>query len=236
VFHDDQHGTAIVVTAALLNGAKLVGKSLADLRVVITGAGAAGTAVAHMLHHYGVPQITVCDREGALHTSRRELFGVKAELARRTNPERLRGTADDVLLGADVYIGLSQPGAVTMEGIRRMAPDPIVFCLANPVPELAPEDLEGVASVVATGRSDYPNQINNVLAFPGIFRGALDSGSTEITDGMKAAAVEAIAGCVPENEVGPHRIIPTVFDPHVVTAVAGAVEARAIHDNVTRRS
>src|SRR6478736_9687050 len=187
VFHDDQHGTAIVVLAALVNALQVVGKRLEDIRVVITGVGAAGVAVTRVLQSCGVEQIVGCDRQGAIHSGRSALSEPKRRYAEETNPDGLSGAADDVLAGADVFIGLSQPGAVTRRGIESMAADAIVFAMANPTPEISPEHIADLAAVVATGRSDYPNQINNVLAFPGVFRGALDIRASTITPGMEIA-------------------------------------------------
>ena len=236
VFHDDQHGTAIVVLAALMNACKVVDKRLEDLSVVVTGAGAAGVAVTNILLTAGVERIVGCDRHGAIYTGREDLNGAKAELARRTNPGGFVGTADEALAGADVYIGLSTPGAVSIEGIRSMAEGAIVFAMANPTPEIAPEDIGSLAAVVATGRSDYPNQINNVLAFPGVFRGALDVRASAITEEMKLAAARAIASVVSDDEVGPEYVIPSVFNRDVVPAVAAAVAQAAEDCGVARRA
>jgi malate dehydrogenase (oxaloacetate-decarboxylating) len=226
VFHDDQHGTAVVVLAAFLNALRVVDKHPEDVKVVITGVGAAGVATANILLAAGVTNVIGVDRHGALWAGDPALTGVKADFAARTNPHRERGSADDVLAGADVFIGLSSPGAVTVDGIARMADDAVVFAMANPTPEVLPEEIHGLAAVVATGRSDYPNQINNVLAFPGIFRGALDARAADITEPMKVAAAEAIAGVIPLDELSADYIIPSVFNrdvaPHVAAAVAGA--------------
>jgi malate dehydrogenase (oxaloacetate-decarboxylating) len=226
VFHDDQHGTAVVVLAAFLNALRVVDKHAEDVKVVITGVGAAGVATANILLAAGVTNVIGVDRHGALWAGDPALTGVKADFAARTNPHRERGSADDVLAGADVFIGLSSPGAVTVDGIARMADDAVVFAMANPTPEVLPEEIHGLAAVVATGRSDYPNQINNVLAFPGIFRGALDARAADITEPMKVAAAEAIAGVIPLDELSADYIIPSVFNrdvaPHVAAAVAGA--------------
>ena len=235
VFHDDQHGTAVVVLAAFLNALRLVGKRPEGVKVVVTGVGAAGVATTKILQAAGVERIIGCDRQGALYSGRSGLDRVKAAYADETNPDGEHGTADDVLRGADVYIGLSTPGAVSADGVRAMAEDAIVFAMANPVPEVRPEEVEGLASVVATGRSDYPNQINNVLAFPGIFRGALDVRASDVTDGMKVAAAYAIAGVVKEDELGPEYIVPSVFNRDVVPAVAGAVAEAAEEAGVARR-
>jgi malate dehydrogenase (oxaloacetate-decarboxylating) len=235
VFHDDQHGTAVVVLAALLNGLHVVGKALEDIRVVITGAGAAGAATARMLASAGVGEIVCCDRRGALHRGRSDLDPFKADLAAETNPSGLRGSADDVLHGADVFIGLSAPGAVTLDGVRSMADDAIVFAMANPTPEIAPEEIESLVAVVGTGRSDYPNQINNVLAFPGIFRGALDVRATAITREMELAAAHALAAVVEPDHVADDYVIPSVFDQRVAPAVAAAVARAAESSGVARR-
>jgi malate dehydrogenase (oxaloacetate-decarboxylating) len=235
VFHDDQHGTAIVTLAALHNATQIVGKRLADLRVVVTGVGAAGVAVTNMLLAVGVADVIGCDREGAVYVGRPGLTPVKAAFALSTNPRGVRGSADDALAGADVYIGVSQPGAVTAEGIRSMAESPIVFAMANPTPEVLPGEIEGVAAVIGTGRSDYPNQINNVLAFPGVFRGALDVRASTITDGMKLAAAEAIAAVVKPDELEPDYVIPSVFNRDVAPVVADAVARAAEEEGVARR-
>jgi malate dehydrogenase (oxaloacetate-decarboxylating) len=235
VFHDDQHGTAVVVYAALVNALKLVGKRPEDVKVVLTGVGAAGVATAKILLAAGARTIVGCDREGAVWRGRPGLAGVKAEFAELTNPEGERGTADEVLRGADVYIGLSAPGAVSLDAIRSMADDAIVFAMANPTPEVPPEEIVDYVAVVATGRSDYPNQINNVLAFPGIFRGALDVRATTITEEMKLAAGEAIASVVKPDELSAEYIIPSVFNRDVVPAVAAAVAEAAEAAGIARR-
>jgi malate dehydrogenase (oxaloacetate-decarboxylating) len=235
VFHDDQHGTAVVVLAALVNALRVVGKRLEDVKIVVTGVGAAGTATTRILQAAGARTIIGCDRRGALYAGRPDLVGVKLAFAAETNPEREQGSADDALRGADVYIGLSRPGAITLDGIRAMADDAIVLAMANPTPEVRPEELEGLAAVVATGRSDYPNQINNVLAFPGIFRGALDVRASTITEEMKLAAAHAIAGVVAPEELGPEYVVPSVFNREVVPAVASAVAEAAETAGVARR-
>jgi malate dehydrogenase (oxaloacetate-decarboxylating) len=227
VFHDDQHGTAVVVLAAFLNALRVVGKEAEDVKVVITGVGAAGMATTRILLAAGVENVIGVDRHGALWRGDPALSRVKAEYAETTNPELAKGSADDVLAGADVYIGLSAPGAVSVEGIRRMADDAVVFAMANPTPEILPEEIDRLATVVATGRSDYPNQINNVLAFPGIFRGALDARASDITEGMKVAAAEAIAGVIPPDELGADYIVPSVFNREVAPLVAAAVAEAA---------
>ena len=235
VFHDDQHGTAVVVLAALHNAAGVVSKQLEDLRVVVTGVGAAGVAVTKMLLAAGVRDVVGCDREGVVYAGRPGLSPVKAAFAEITNSRGLRGTADEALAGADVFIGLSQPGAVSAEGIRSMADGAIVFAMANPTPEVLPEEIESAAAVIGTGRSDYPNQINNVLAFPGIFRGALDVRASQITEEMKLAAAEAIARVVKPDELEPDYVIPSVFNREVAPAVAEAVARAAEESGVARR-
>jgi malate dehydrogenase (oxaloacetate-decarboxylating) len=236
VFHDDQHGTAVVSLAALLNALRVVGKRLEDVKVVVTGVGAAGVAVSDILMSAGVRTIVGCDSRGAVHRDRDDLNESKRAFAERTNPEHETGTADDVLRGADVFIGLSAPGAITREGVKTMADDAIVFAMANPTPEVLPEEIEDLAAVIATGRSDYPNQINNVLAFPGIFRGALDVRATTITDAMEVAAGKAIADTVPDDQLATDYIIPSVFNREVAASVATAVARAAEQDGVARRS
>jgi malate dehydrogenase (oxaloacetate-decarboxylating) len=235
VFHDDQHGTAIVVLAAFLNALRVVGKRADEVKVVVTGVGAAGVAVTKILQAAGVHRIVGCDRAGALWVGRSGLTGVKADYAATTNPDGEQGSADDVLAGADVYLGLSTPGAVSVDGIRSMADDAIVFAMANPTPEVAPELIADAAAVVATGRSDYPNQINNVLAFPGVFRGALDVRATTITEDMKLAAGRAIASVVGDDELSPEYVIPSVFNRDVALRVAAAVSDAAVAAGVARR-
>ena len=235
VFHDDQHGTAVVVLASFLNALRLVGKDAAGVRVVMTGVGAAGVATTDMLLAAGVRDIIGCDRKGALHRGRDDMGPWKAAYAERTNPSEFSGTADEALLGADVFIGLSGPGAITREGVASMADDAIVFAMANPTPEVAPEEIEGLAAVVATGRSDYPNQINNVLAFPGIFRGALDVRASTINEEMKLAAASAIAAAVKPDELSSEYVIPSVFNREVAPLVAAAVASAAEASGVARR-
>ena len=236
VFHDDQHGTAIVVLAALLNALRVVGKRLEDVRIVTTGCGAAGMAVTGILQHAGARWIVGCDEGGALYRGREGLNEAKLEYAETTNPENLSGSADELLEGADVFIGLSVPGAISPEGVRRMAPRAIVFAMANPDPEVDPEAIEGLARVIATGRSDYPNQINNVLAFPGVFRGALDVRARTIDEQMEVAAAGAIAATIGEDELAPDYIVPSVFNRAVAPAVAAAVAAAAGRSGVARRA
>jgi malate dehydrogenase (oxaloacetate-decarboxylating) len=236
VFHDDQHGTAIVVLAALLNALRVVGKQLEDVRIVTTGCGAAGMAVTRTLQHAGARWIVGCDEGGALFRGREGLNAAKRAYAEETNPENLRGSADELLEGADVFIGVSVPGAITVEGVRAMAPGAIVFAMANPNPEVDPEEIEGLAAVIATGRSDYPNQINNVLAFPGVFRGALDVRARTIDAGMELAAAQAIARAIAEDELSHDYVIPSVFNRSVAPAVAAAVAEAARQSGVARRS
>jgi malate dehydrogenase (oxaloacetate-decarboxylating) len=235
VFHDDQHGTAVVVYAALVNALRLVGKRPQDVKVVTTGVGAAGVATTKILLAAGVRNIVGCDRNGAIYAGRPGLDPVKAEYAAVTNPAGERGTADEALAGADVYLGLSMPGAVSAAAVGTMADDAIVFAMANPSPEIAPEDVPENVAVVATGRSDYPNQINNVLAFPGIFRGALDVRASAITEEMKLAAGRAIASVVKHEELSAEYVVPSVFNRDVVPAVAGAVAQAAEEGGIARR-
>jgi malate dehydrogenase (oxaloacetate-decarboxylating) len=223
VFHDDQHGTAVVVLAALSNALRLVGKRLAEARVAIAGAGAAGVAVTKILQAEGAGEVIVCDRHGALHRGRSELDASKQWLAEHTNPAGREGSLGEVLAGADVFIGLAGPGLLAAEELAAMADDAIVFALANPDPEVDPAGARQHAAVVASGRSDEPNQINNVLAFPGLFRGALDAHAHEITEAMKVAAARAIASVVGEDELNPAYVIPSVFNPHVAAGVSEAV-------------
>ena len=237
VFHDDQHGTAVVVLAGLLNAARLAGRKLPSYRAVILGAGAAGTAIALMLQHAGVKDIVVCDRHGILNRrTRTDLNPEKQQLAALTNPRNLSGTVDDALRKADVLIGVSGPGLIHAQSLKRMAPKPIVFALANPVPEIMPEEAAGRAWIIATGRSDYPNQINNVLAFPGIFRGALDVRARRINEAMQLAAAHAIANCITRRELTPEYIVPSVFNRAVVKHVAAAVTAAALRTKVATKS
>jgi len=236
VFHDDQHGTAVVTLAALENSLKITGKRMADLSVVISGVGAAGVAIGKILINAGIGQVIGVDRVGAIFDGRGELNHAKQWFAENTNPDRREGSVHDVLRGADVFIGVSAPGLLTAADLRNMASDPLVFAMANPNPEIRPEEADGLAAVMATGRSDYPNQINNVLAFPGIFRGALDAGATDITENMKLAAADAIAASVDESDLRPDFVVPSVFDRSVVDRVAPAVAAAAAADGVQRTS
>ena len=234
VFHDDQHGTAVVTVAALQNALKLVGKETADLSVLISGVGAAGVAVGKMLIDVGVGEIVGVDRLGAVHSGRDGLNDAKQWFADNTNPDRKAGELTEVIAGVDVFIGVSAPGLLTSADLRNMAKEPIVFAMANPDPEIRPEEADGLAAVMATGRSDYPNQINNVLAFPGIFRGALDAGATTVSEGMKMAAAGAIASMVADEDLHPAYVVPSVFDKRVAPAVAAAVAEVAVEEGVIR--
>ena len=224
VFHDDQHGTAVVTAAALLNALKFTGRKIEDIKVVMSGAGAAGSAIIKLLIELGLKNVIMCDRKGAIYEGREGLNEEKAKMAAITNREKQAGSLADVLKGADVFIGVSAPGAVTEEMVKTMAKDPILFPMANPVPEIMPDlAMKAGAAVVGTGRSDFPNQINNVLAFPGIFRGALDVRAKDINDPMNAAAAHAIANLIDESELRADYIIPDPFDPRVKEAVSAAV-------------
>lgn len=225
VFHDDQHGTAIALCAALLNASRLTGRPLAALKMVISGAGAAGIAIAKLLLRFGVKDIILLDRKGALAKSDAGLTAAKKEIAELTNPRQEKGSLADVIKGKDVFIGVSAPNILTADMVRSMAPAPMIFAMSNPVPEIMPEEARRAgAAIIATGRSDYPNQINNVLVFPGIFRGALDAGAKEITEEMKMAAAEALAGLIRAEELTAEYVIPDPFDSRVAPAVAAAVK------------
>lgn len=235
IFHDDQHGTAIIALAGILNALKVVNKSLDSVRIVINGAGAAGTAIARLLVSAGAGDVIVCDRTGALVTGRMNMNGAKESLAAVTNKEHMTGTLADVLRNADVFIGVSSPGAVTGAMVETMASNAIVFACANPTPEIFPEEaLSHGAAVAATGRSDLPNQLNNVLAFPGVFRGALDVRASDINEAMKITAAHALADLVCSDELSPSYIIPRPFDPRVRDAVAAAVAQAARDTGVAR--
>ena len=236
VFHDDQHGTAVVVLAALLNALRIVRKDLSKLRVVVTGVGAAGTATIKILQSSGVRDIVGVDEHGILYRGRpKGMDFMKRWVAAVTNPRRVRGRLPEALEGADVFIGLSVPGILTVSDLERMRRDPIVFAMANPDPEIHPEEAEGHVRVMATGRSDYPNQINNVLCFPGFFRGLLDARARIVDDEMKLAAARAIAGCVSASELSEEYIIPSVFNKSVAPAVAREVARAAYHTGMARR-
>ena len=236
IFHDDQHGTAVITLAGLLNALKVVGKKIEDIRVVTSGAGAAGTAIIRLLISMGLQNVIMCDRKGAIYEGREGLTDEKADIARLTNREKKQGTLADVIVGADVFIGVSAPGALTKEMVQTMAKDAIIFACANPTPEIFPIDAKaGGAKVVATGRSDFPNQVNNVLAFPGIFRGALDVLASDINDQMKIAAAYALAELVSEDELCADYVLPAAFDPRVGPAVAKAVAQAARDSGVARK-
>jgi malate dehydrogenase (oxaloacetate-decarboxylating) len=236
VFHDDQHGTAIVTVAGLVNALKIVGKKMSEIKVVANGAGAAGIAIIKLLYRYGVRDIIMCDSKGAIYEGRSQgMNAIKDEVAKFTNRESIEGGLSDVLKDADVFIGVSVAGALTEEMVSSMKEDPIIFAMANPVPEIMPELAKAAgAKVVGTGRSDFPNQVNNVLAFPGIFRGALDVRATHINEKMKQAAVEAIADLISETELNADYVIPGPFDKRVAPAVAAAVAKTAMETGVAR--
>ena len=235
IFHDDQHGTAIITLAGLLNALKVVGKRKEEVRVVTSGAGAAAISITRLLLSAGFRNIIMCDRKGAIYQGREGLNWIKEEMAQCTNLDRRAGSLADMLAGADVFIGVSAPGTVTTEMVKTMNPDAIVFACANPTPEIFPEDAKaGGAAVVSTGRSDYPNQINNVLAFPGVFRGAFDVRASDINEEMKMAAAQALAGLISEEELCAEYIIPKAFDPRVGPAVAKAVAQAARDSGVAR--
>ena len=235
VFHDDQHGTAVITLAGLLNALRLVGKKLEDVKIVTSGAGAAGIAIIKLLISMGAKHVVMTDRKGAIYAGREGLNAVKEEIAAVTNLEKESGTLAQVIRGADVFIGVSAPGALTKEMVSTMAKDAIIFACANPIPEIFPDEAKaGGAAVVSTGRSDYPNQVNNVLAFPGIFRGALDVRASRINDEMKIAAAYALADLVGENELNADYILPAAFDPRVKDAVAKAVAEAARKSGVAR--
>ena len=237
VFHDDQHGTAVVVLAALINALKIVGKNMSDVKVVVNGVGAAGVACTKIIMAAGVTNIIGCDQSGAIYRGRRENMNwVKDWYAQSTNKNEEKGTVRDVIKGADVFFGLSVPGVINVEDVQKMADKPIVFAMANPTPEIMPEEAAPYVAVMATGRSDYPNQINNVLSFPGIFRGALACRASRINEEMKLAAANAIAGIITDAELHPEYIVPSVFDKRVAEVVAKEVEAAAYATGVARRN
>ena len=235
VFHDDQHGTAIVTLAAMINALKLVNKKIEDIEVVVNGAGAAGVAITKLLMSKGLKKVILCDRKGAIYKGRDGLNSIKAEMAEISNLEMKKGGLAEVIKGADVFVGVSAPGSLTKEMVKTMAKDPIIFAMANPIPEIMPsEAIEAGAKIVGTGRSDFPNQINNVLAFPGIFRGALDVHARDINNEMKLAAAEAIASVIPDSELTPEYIIPDAFNPAIKEKVASAVKEAARKTGVAR--
>jgi malate dehydrogenase (oxaloacetate-decarboxylating) len=236
VFHDDQHGTAVVVLAAIINALKIVKKRMAEVKIVFIGAGASGIATAKLLMRAGAKHIIACDRAGTLYRGRTDnMNSMKEWFAKHTNDKRLKGTAADALKGADVFIGLSGPGVVSLKDIKAMNRDPIVFAMANPVPEILPEEAGPYVKVMATGRSDYPNQINNSCCFPGFFRGMLDVRARRVNDEMKLAAAQALASIVTAEELGEEYITPSMFDNRVVPAVAAAVSEAAIRSGVARK-
>ncbi|MBS1233334.1 MAG: Malate dehydrogenase (oxaloacetate decarboxylating) [Nitrospirae bacterium] len=234
VFHDDQHGTAVVTLAALLNAVTLVGKNIVELKVVISGAGAAGTACCRIMKEVGISNIIVCDREGIIYRGRqRNMNQAKLWIAENTNPETIHGRLRDAMDKADVFIGVSVPGILSVSDIKRMSSNPIVFALANPEPEIAPEEASSFVRILATGRSDYPNQINNMLCFPGLFRGLLDSRAKAVNEEIKLAAANAIASCVDQRDLSEDYIVPSIFDRKVVAAVTAAVVDTAVRTGVS---
>ena len=235
VFHDDQHGTAIITLAGLKNALRLTGKLKEDVRIVTSGSGAAGIAIVKLLLSAGYKNIVMTDRNGIIHKDRGSLNAIKKEMSELTNPQGLTGSLKDALSGADIFIGISAPGLLNADDIRTMADSPVIFACANPEPEIFPDEAKkGGAYIVATGRSDFPNQINNVLAFPGIFRGAFDVRASEINEDMKMAAANALAGLVSDDELSPDYIIPKAFDPRVGSSVSKAVADAAVKSGVAR--
>lgn len=235
IFHDDQHGTAVITLAGIINALKLVGKKLEEVKIVTSGAGAAGIAIIRLLMSIGLRNVIMTDRQGAIYEGRENLNAIKEEMARITNFEHAKGSLAEVIKGADIFIGVSAPGTLTGEMVKTMAKDPIIFACANPVPEIFPEEAKAAgAAVVSTGRSDYPNQVNNVLCFPGIFRGALDIRATDINDEMKVAAAHAIASLVSDEELNADYILPAAFDERVRDAVAKAVAEAGRKSGVAR--
>ena len=235
IFHDDQHGTAVITLAGVINALKLVGKKLSDVKIVTSGAGAAGIAIIRLLISMGLKNVIMTDRKGAIYEGRDGLNPIKEEMAKITNQNHEKGSLADVLRGADIFIGVSAPGTLTGDMVRTMSKDPIILACANTTPEIFPDEAkEAGAAVVSTGRSDFPNQVNNVLCFPGLFRGALDVRATDINDEMKIAAAYAIAGLVSDEELNPDYILPAAFDPRVKDAVAGAVAEAARKSGVAR--
>ena len=235
IFHDDQHGTAVITLAGVINALKLVGKKLDEVKIVTSGAGAAGIAIIRLLISMGLKNVIMTDRKGAIYEGRDGLNPIKEEMAKITNYNHEKGTLTEVIKGADIFIGVSAPGTLTPDMVRTMAKDPIIFACANPTPEIFPDEAKAAgAAVVSTGRSDYPNQVNNVLCFPGIFRGALDVRASDINDEMKVAAAYAIAGLVSDEELNADYILPAAFDPRVKDAVAAAVAEAARKSGVAR--
>ena len=235
VFHDDQHGTAVITLAGMINALKVVGKKIEDVKIVTSGAGAAGIAIIRLLMSMGLKNVIMTDRKGAIYDGREGLNPIKQEMAKITNFNKESGTLADVIKGADVFIGVSAPGTLTADMVRTMAKDPIIFACANPTPEIFPDEAKAAgAAVVSTGRSDFPNQVNNVLCFPGIFRGALDVRASQITENMKIASAYALAGLVSDDELNAENILPKAFDPRVKDAVAKAAAEAARKDGVAR--
>jgi len=235
IFHDDQHGTAVITLAGIINALKLVGKKLEDVKIVTSGAGAAGIAIIRLLMSMGLKNVIMTDRKGAIYEGREGLNPIKEEMAKITNFKHEKGTLAEVVQGADVFIGVSAPGTLTQDMVRSMAKDPIIFACANPTPEIFPDEAKAAgAAVISTGRSDFPNQVNNVLCFPGIFRGALDVRASDINDKMKVAAAYAIAGLVSDEELTADYILPAAFDSRVKDAVAEAVRKAAVESGVAR--
>ena len=235
IFHDNQHGTAVITLAGIINALKVVGKELKDVKIVTSGAGAAGIAIIKLLMSMGLKNVIMTDRKGAIYEGREELNPIKEEMAKITNFNHEKGSLEEVIKGADVFIGVSAPGTLTADMVRSMADKPVIFACANPTPEILPEEaIAAGAAVVSTGRSDYPNQVNNVLCFPGIFRGALDVQASDINDEMKVAAAYAIAGLVSDEELNAEYILPAAFDPRVKDTVARAVKEAAIKSGVAR--
>lgn len=237
IFHDDQHGTAVITLAGIINALKLVGKKLDEVKIVTSGAGAAGIAIIRLLMSMGLKNVIMTDRKGAIYEGRDGLNPIKEEMAKITNFDHEKGTLEDVIKGADIFIGVSAPGTLTQDMVRSMAKDPIIFACANPTPEIFPDEAKAAgAAVVSTGRSDFPNQVNNVLCFPGIFRGALDVQASDINDQMKVAAAYAIAGLVSDEELTADYILPAAFDKRVKDAVAEATRKAAIESGVARKT
>ena len=235
IFHDDQHGTAVITLAGVINALKLVGKKLDEVKIVTSGAGAAGIAIIKLLMSMGLKNVIMTDRKGAIYEGREGLNPIKEEMAKITNFNKEKGTLAEVIKGADIFIGVSAPGTLTQDMVRSMAKDPIIFACANPVPEIFPDEAKAAgAAVVSTGRSDYPNQVNNVLCFPGLFRGVLDARASDVNDEMKVAAAYAIAGLVSDEELTAEYILPAAFDPRVKDAVAKAVAEAARKSGVAR--
>ncbi len=235
VFHDDQHGTAVIVLAGMINALKVAGKKMSEIKLVVNGAGSAGIAVTKLLISAGVKNVIMCDKIGALYEGAEGMTDAQAEMAKVTNPENRRGTLADMLVGADAFVGVSAPNLVTAEMVKTMAKDPVMFAMANPVPEILPDiAVAAGVKVMGTGRSDYPNQINNVMAFPGIFKGALSVRASDINDEMKMAAAHAIASLIPDDELRPDRIVPDVFDKRLAENVAAAVADAARRSGVAR--